>query len=152
FEAGKEFINNSKQKKRIANCEFRTTKPKVFIPAFPGTNSEYDSAKAFQKEGAETEIIVFKNLSEKDIEDTVIAYSKAIDNSQILFIPGGFSAADEPDGSGKFIATVLRNERIKESVHRLLERDGLVLGICNGFQGLIKSGLLPYGEIRPLKE
>lgn len=152
FEAGKEFINNSKQKKRISNCEFRTTKPKVFIPAFPGTNSEYDSAKAFQKEGAETEIIVFKNLSEKDIEDTVIAYSKAIDNSQILFIPGGFSAADEPDGSGKFIATVLRNERIKESVHRLLERDGLVLGICNGFQGLIKSGLLPYGEIRPLEE
>ncbi|MBA5628224.1 phosphoribosylformylglycinamidine synthase [Moheibacter lacus] len=126
--------------------------PKVFIPAFPGTNSEYDSAKAFQREGAETEIIVFKNLSEKDIEESVAAYAKAIENAQILFIPGGFSAADEPDGSGKFIATVLRNEKIKESVHKLLERDGLVLGICNGFQGLIKSGLLPYGEIRPLEE
>ncbi|MGB6083792.1 phosphoribosylformylglycinamidine synthase [Moheibacter sp.] len=130
----------------------QNAKPKVFIPAFPGTNSEYDSAKAFQKEGAETEIIVFKNLSEKDIEETVEAYSKAIDQAQIFFIPGGFSAADEPDGSGKFIATVLRNEKIRESVHRLLERDGLVLGICNGFQGLIKSGLLPYGEIRPLEE
>src|SRR5690606_22320053 len=116
------------------------------------TNSEYDSAKAFRKEGAETEIIVFKNLSEQAIEDTVSAYAKAIDNAQILFFPGGFSAADEPDGSGKFIAAVLRNERIKESVHRLLERDGLILGICNGFQGLIKSGLLPYGEIRDLEE
>ena len=91
-------------------------------------------------------------MSEKDIEESVTAYAKAIDSSQILFIPGGFSAADEPDGSGKFIATVLRNEKIKESVHKLLERDGLVLGICNGFQGLIKSGLLPYGEIRPLEE
>src|SRR5690606_2410871 len=130
----------------------QNAKPKAFIPAFPGTNSEYDSAKAFQKEGAETEIIVFKNLSEKNIEETVEAYSKAIDQAQIFFIPGGFSAADEPDGSGKFIATVLRNEKIRESVHRLLERDGLVLGICNGFQGLIKSGLLPYGEIRPLEE
>ncbi|SMC84149.1 phosphoribosylformylglycinamidine synthase [Moheibacter sediminis] len=152
LEAGKELINNSKSEKRISNLEFRNSKPKVFIPSFPGTNSEYDSAKAFRKEGAETEIIVFKNLSEKDIEETVVAYSKAIDNSQILFLPGGFSAADEPDGSGKFIATVLRNERIKESVHKLLERDGLVLGICNGFQGLIKSGLLPYGEIRELDE
>src|SRR5690606_30052631 len=128
------------------NLKQKTTQPRVFIPAFPGTNSEYDSAKAFRKEGAETEIIVFKNLSEQDIEDTVSAYSKAIDNAQILFFPGGFSAADEPDGSGKFIAAVLRNERIKESVHRLLERNGLILGICNGFQGLIKSGLLPYGE------
>jgi len=152
FEAGKEFKNSLKQEKRISNFEFRTSKPKVFIPAFPGTNSEYDSAKAFRKEGVETEIIVFKNLSEKDIEESVEAYVKAIDNAQILFFPGGFSAADEPDGSGKFIATVLRNERIKESVHKLLERDGLILGICNGFQGLIKSGLLPYGEIRELEE
>ncbi len=137
---------------KLETPNLKLVQPRVFIPAFPGTNSEYDSAKAFRKEGAETEIIVFKNLSEKDIEDTVEAYAKAIDNSQILFIPGGFSAADEPDGSGKFIATVLRNERIKESVHNLLERDGLVLGICNGFQGLIKSGLLPYGEIRELEE
>lgn len=139
-------------KPQTLNLKQKTAKPRVFIPAFPGTNSEYDSAKAFQKEGAETEIIVFKNLSEKDIEETVEAYSKAIDQAQIFFIPGGFSAADEPDGSGKFIATVLRNEKIRESVHRLLERDGLVLGICNGFQGLIKSGLLPYGEIRALEE
>lgn len=151
-ETSKEFKNSFKQEKQISNLAFQTSKPKVFIPSFPGTNSEYDSAKAFRKEGAETEIIVFKNLSEKDIEETVEAYSKAIDNAQILFIPGGFSAADEPDGSGKFIATVLRNERIKESVHKLLERDGLVLGICNGFQGLIKSGLLPYGKIRELNE
>ena len=145
-----EFKNNFKPE--TLNLKQKTANPKVFIPAFPGSNSEYDSAKAFQKEGAETEIIVFKNLSEKDIEASVNAYAKAIDNAQILFLPGGFSAADEPDGSGKFIATVLRNERIKESVHKLLERDGLVLGICNGFQGLIKSGLLPYGEIRELEE
>jgi phosphoribosylformylglycinamidine synthase len=143
---------NQKQNPQSAKRKSQGVKPRVFIPSFPGTNSEYDSAKAFRKEGAETEIIVFKNLSEKDIEETVQAYSKAIDSAQILFIPGGFSAADEPDGSGKFIATVLRNEKIKESVHKLLERDGLVLGICNGFQGLIKSGLLPYGEIRELEE
>lgn len=152
FEAGEKIKNNPKVEKRISKSEFRTSKPKVFIPAFPGTNSEYDSAKAFRREGAETEIIVFKNLSEKDIEESAEAYAKAIGNAQILFLPGGFSAADEPDGSGKFIATVLRNERIKESVHKLLERDGLVLGICNGFQGLIKSGLLPYGEICELKQ
>lgn len=130
----------------------KVAQPKVFIPAFPGTNSEYDSAKAFRREGAIVEVGVFKNLTDQDIEETVVAYAKAIDESQILFIPGGSSAGDEPDGSGKFIAAVLRNKRIKESVHRLLERDGLVLGICNGFQGLIKSGLLPYGEIRDLQE
>lgn len=130
----------------------KVAQPKVFIPAFPGTNSEYDSAKAFRKAGALTQIGVFRNLTEQAIEETVIAYAKAIDDAQILFIPGGFSAADEPDGSGKFIATVLRNERVKDSVHRLLERDGLILGVCNGFQGLIKSGLLPYGEIRDLEE
>lgn len=153
-QSSKLFVSLTPQKieKRISKLKFRTSTPKVFIPSFPGTNSEYDSAKAFRKEGAETEILVFKNLSEKDIEETVDTYAKAIDNSQILFFPGGFSAADEPDGSGKFIATVLRNEKIKESVYRLLERDGLILGICNGFQGLIKSGLLPYGEIRVLEE
>lgn len=124
--------------------------PKVFIPVFPGTNSEYDSEKAFRKEGAETNIGIFRNLTPKDIDETVIAFAKSIDEAQILFIPGGFSAADEPDGSGKFIATFFRNERIKDSVYRLLERDGLILGICNGFQGLIKSGLLPYGEIKEL--
>lgn len=129
-----------------------TSKPKVFIAAFPGTNSEYDSAKAFRREGAETEILVFRNLNEKDIEESVSAYAKAIDNTQIFFIPGGFSAADEPDGSGKFIASVLRNERIKESIYKLMQRNGLILGICNGFQGLIKSGLLPYSKIRVLEE
>ena len=137
---------------RIIQAQFKVAKPTVFIPAFPGTNSEYDSAKAFKKEGAVTKIGVFRNLSEKDIEETVKAYAKDIDNAQILFIPGGFSAADEPDGSGKFIATVLRNERIKDSVHCLLDRDGLILGVCNGFQGLIKSGLLPYGKIQELLE
>lgn len=130
----------------------RAAKPKVFIAAFPGTNSEYDSAKAFRKEGAETEILVFKNLSEKDVEESVNAYAKAIDNAHILFLPGGFSAADEPDGSGKFIASVLRNEKIKDSIYRLMDRNGLILGICNGFQGLIKSGLLPYSKIRVLEE
>ncbi|TXH54765.1 MAG: phosphoribosylformylglycinamidine synthase [Bacteroidia bacterium] len=144
--------SSEKPATRIIQTQFKIATPNVFIPAFPGTNSEYDSAKAFIKEGATASIGVFRNLTEKDIEETVIAYAKAIDNAQILFIPGGFSAADEPDGSGKFIATVLRNERIKDSVHRLLERDGLVLGVCNGFQGLIKSGLLPYGKIQELKE
>lgn len=127
-------------------------KPKVFIAAFPGTNSEYDSAKAFNREGAETEIRVFKNLSRKAIEESVDAYAKAIDQSQILFIPGGFSAADEPDGSGKFIASVLRNDKIRERIYKLIDRNGLILGICNGFQGLIKSGLLPYSQIRVLEE
>jgi len=148
----KEIQFNKQPIKPITRNSFKTAQPNVFIPAFPGTNSEYDSAKAFRKEGAKTEIIVFKNLSEKDIEESVEAYAKAINNAQILFIPGGFSAADEPDGSGKFIATVLRNEKVKESIHQLLERDGLVLGICNGFQGLIKSGLLPYCEIKTLEE
>lgn len=150
--AFKEVKNFPIQPSTIYIGKSKVANPKVFIPAFPGTNSEYDSAKAFRKEGAETEILVFKNLSEKDIEESVEAYAKAIDSAQIMFIPGGFSAADEPDGSGKFIATVLRSEKIKNAVHRLLERDGLVLGICNGFQGLIKSGLLPYGEIRELEE
>ncbi|MFA5620042.1 MAG: phosphoribosylformylglycinamidine synthase [Weeksellaceae bacterium] len=130
----------------------KTAKPKVFITAFPGTNSEFDSAKAFAREGATTEIGVFRNLTENDIEISVDYYAKAIDDAQILFLPGGFSAADEPDGSGKFIASVLRNEKIKESIYGLLERDGLILGICNGFQGLIKSGLLPYSQIRVLEE
>lgn len=136
----------------IIRNEFKTNQPKVFIPVFPGTNSEYDSAKAFRKEGAKVEVSVFLNLSKKNIEESVKAYAESIDKAQILFIPGGFSAADEPNASGKFIAAVLRNERIKESVHRLLERDGLILGICNGFQGLIKSGLLPYGKIQDLSE
>lgn len=128
-------------------------KPKVFIPVFPGTNCEYDSRRAFEMAGAKVTTTVFKNLDEENIRDSVDAFVKAINEAQILMFPGGFSAGDEPDGSGKFIATAFRNERIKEAVNRLLkERDGLCLGICNGFQALIKLGLVPFGEITPMKE
>jgi len=133
-------------------ADHKVEKPKVFIPIFPGTNSEYDSAKAFRREGAIVSSLPFRNLSQQDVEESVEAYVKEINQANILFIPGGFSAADEPDGSGKFIATVLRNEKIKKAIHDLLDRDGLVLGICNGFQALIKSGLLPYGKIQDLEE
>ncbi|MDX1680249.1 MAG: phosphoribosylformylglycinamidine synthase [Akkermansiaceae bacterium] len=123
--------------------------PKVIIPAFPGTNSEYDSAKVFREAGAETEIQVFRNLTTQHIEESIEGLAKAISQSQILMLPGGFSAGDEPDGSAKFIATVLRNPRIADAIMDLIKnRDGLVLGICNGFQALIKTGLVPYGEIR----
>ena len=125
------------------------TQPKVIIPAFPGTNSEYDSAKAFREAGAEAEILVFRNLTTEHIEDSITKLAAAIQGSQILMLPGGFSAGDEPDGSAKFIATVLRNPRIADAVMDLIKnRDGLVLGICNGFQALIKTGLVAYGEIR----
>ena len=133
--------SNSIQKLHIA-------KPKVFIPVFPGTNCEYDLVKAFIDAGGEPETIVFKNLKENDIEESILAMEKAINESQIIMLPGGFSAGDEPDGSGKFIATVFRNPRLKEAIHKHLnEQDGLILGICNGFQALIKLGLVPYGEI-----
>ena len=128
----------------------RIAKPKVFIPVFPGTNCEYDSAKAFMNAGAEVNTIVFKNQNAQDIRDSVDAFTKAIADSQIIMFPGGFSAGDEPDGSGKFIATAFRNQKIADEVMKLLnERDGLALGICNGFQALIKLGLVPYGEIIP---
>ncbi|NCC86657.1 MAG: phosphoribosylformylglycinamidine synthase [Clostridia bacterium] len=131
----------------------KSAKPKVIIPAFPGTNCEVDTARAFEIAGAEAEIIVVKNLSASDIEETIERLVKSIKNSQILMIPGGFSGGDEPDGSGKFIATTLKNARVMEAVTELLEnRDGLVLGICNGFQALIKTGLLPYGKICETKE
>lgn len=134
----------------IVVCKHKVAKPKVFIPVFPGTNCEYDSAKAFEKAGAEVETLIFRNLEGNAIRESVDAFAAAIDKAQILMFPGGFSAGDEPDGSGKFIATAFRNEKIKEAVNRLLgERDGLVLGICNGFQALVKLGLLPYGEIVP---
>lgn len=124
------------------------TPPKVLIPAFPGTNSEYDSAKAFQEAGADSHILVFRNLNPAMLEDSLRALAAQIRQSQILFLPGGFSAGDEPDGSAKFIATVLRNPQIAEAVMDLLDkRDGLILGICNGFQALIKTGLLPEGKI-----
>lgn len=127
-------------------------KPRVFIPAFPGTNCELDTARAFQKAGADCEILVFRNGSPSAIQETIQAYAKALSQAQILAIPGGFSASDEPDGSAKFIATVFRNPRMKEAVQHLLDQqDGLILGICNGFQALIKLGLLPEGKITDLK-
>lgn len=123
--------------------------PRVFIPAFPGTNCEYDSARAFERAGANASIRVFKNLTYKDIEDSIDTIVNEIKSSQIIMLPGGFSAGDEPDGSGKFIATVFRNPRVQEAINEFLtQKDGLMLGICNGFQGLIKLGLVPYGEIR----
>lgn len=127
----------------------RHPEPKVLIPAFPGTNSEYDSAKAFQEAGGESEILVFRNQSAAQVDESLRALAQKIRESQILMFPGGFSAGDEPDGSAKFIATVIRNPRIADAImHLIKERDGLVLGICNGFQALIKTGLVPYGEIR----
>ena len=134
-------------------CTHKTPKPKVFIPVFPGTNCEYDLTRAFERAGAEVETKVFRNLSPKDIIDSVEAFRKCILGAQILMMPGGFSAGDEPDGSAKFFAAAFRNEAIKEAVMDLINnRDGLVLGICNGFQALIKLGLLPYGEIKPAQE
>ncbi|SKA81504.1 phosphoribosylformylglycinamidine synthase [Caloramator quimbayensis] len=128
-------------------------KPEVFIPVFPGTNCEYDSAAAFERAGAKVNISVFRNLTSRDIENSVDEMVKNIKNSQIIMIPGGFSAGDEPDGSGKFIATVFRNPKIKYEVMNFIKnRYGLILGICNGFQALIKLGLLPYGEIRDMED
>ncbi|HCC20004.1 MAG TPA: phosphoribosylformylglycinamidine synthase [Verrucomicrobiales bacterium] len=125
--------------------------PKVVIPTFPGTNCEYDTARAFREAGAETETLVFRNLSPEHIEESLKKLANQISESQILMLPGGFSAGDEPDGSGKFIATVLRNPRISDAVMDLIKnRDGLILGICNGFQALVKTGLVPYGEVREL--
>ena len=139
--------------KDIYICKHKVARPKVFIPVFPGTNCEYDTMKAFEEAGADTESIVFKNMTEQDITDSVDAFEKAIRQSQILMFSGGFSAGDEPDGSAKFITSVFRNEKIKEAVHELLnERDGLALGICNGFQALVKLGLVPYGEIKTQTE
>ena len=124
-------------------------KPQVFIPVFPGTNCEYDTARAFERAGAKANILVIKNRSSKDIEDSAREIVKALSQSQIIAFPGGFSGGDEPDGSGKFIATTFKNPRIAEAVMELLyRRDGLALGICNGFQALIKLGLVPYGDIR----
>ena len=129
-------------------CKHKVAKPRVFIPVFPGTNCEYDSTKAFERAGAEVDVKVFKNLTAEDIRDSVNIFAKAIDQAQIIMFPGGFSASDEPDGSAKFFATAFQNAKMKEAVTRLLEeRDGLALGICNGFQALIKLGLVPYGKI-----
>ena len=129
-------------------CKNKVAKPTVFIPVFPGTNCEYDSAKAFERAGADVITKVFRNLTAEDIRESVSEFEKAIEQAQIMMFPGGFSAGDEPDGSAKFFATAFRNAKLKEAVRRLLdERDGLALGICNGFQALIKLGLVPHGEI-----
>ncbi|SPF36866.1 Phosphoribosylformylglycinamidine synthase [Candidatus Desulfosporosinus infrequens] len=129
----------------------QVAKPRIFIPVFPGTNCEYDSAKAFEKAGGIVETLVIRNLTVADVEQSIQAMVKKINSSQIVMLPGGFSAGDEPDGSGKFIATMFRNPRLNEAVLELIkQRDGLMLGICNGFQALIKLGLVPYGEILDL--
>ena len=138
---------SSNQKSKIVN-QPSSIKPRVLIPSFPGTNSEYDSASAFQRAGAEAHIEVFRNLSARHIEESIHALAEQIKSSQILFVPGGFSAGDEPDGSAKFIATILRNPRVADAISDLLEnRDGLILGICNGFQALIKTGLATHGKV-----
>ncbi|HHD2740988.1 TPA: phosphoribosylformylglycinamidine synthase [Clostridium perfringens] len=131
----------------------RVEKPRVVIPVFPGTNCEYDCRRAFEKEGAEVSEVIIRNLNKEALIDSINMLKKEIDQSQIIMLPGGFSAGDEPDGSAKFIATIFRNPKIKDSVMKLLnERDGLILGICNGFQALIKLGLLPYGKIIDIEE
>ncbi len=141
------------ESKSVYVCKNKIAKPTVFIPVFPGTNCEYDSARAFEKAGANTIVKVFKNMSAADIRDSVDEFSAAIKQSQMIMFPGGFSAGDEPEGSAKFFATAFRNEKMKEAVMDLLNnRDGLALGICNGFQALIKLGLVPYGEIHTQKE
>ena len=129
-------------------CDHKIGRPTVFIPVFPGTNCEYDSAKAFERAGAAVITKVFRNVSPEDIRQSVDEYRKAMAKAQIVMFPGGFSAGDEPEGSAKFFATVFRNEVMKEEIEKLLnERDGLMLGICNGFQALIKLGLVPEGMI-----
>ncbi|MGN0581641.1 MAG: phosphoribosylformylglycinamidine synthase subunit PurQ [Oscillospiraceae bacterium] len=141
------------ERKTVLRPAVKTAKPRVLIPVFPGTNCEYDTARAFEKAGALPETIVIRNLSASAIEESVNEIEKAIRNSQIIMIPGGFSGGDEPEGSGKFITAFFRNEKIKDAVHELLKnRDGLMLGICNGFQALIKLGLVPYGEITDMTD
>ena len=136
--------------KEIYVCKNKVAKPRVFIPVFPGTNCEYDSTKAFERAGAEVSVKVVKNMTAEDIRESVDLFTKEIEQAQIIMFPGGFSAGDEPDGSAKFFATAFRNAKLKEAVMDLLnKRDGLALGICNGFQTLIKLGLVPYGEIIP---
>ena len=128
------------------------TKPIAFLPVFTGTNCDYDTTKAFVSAGAEVTTSVFRNLTEADIFESINEMSRKISECQILALSGGFSSGDEPDGSGKFIANVLNNSKIAEQIHALLDRGGLIIGICNGFQALIKSGLLPYGRLGMVTE
>ena len=140
-------------KGNVVTAQAKIAKPRVLIPVFPGTNCEYDSARAFERAGGIAETVIVRNLTPAAVEESVEAIVQGIRRAQIIMLPGGFSGGDEPDGSGKFIAAMFRNPRIQEQVMELLKkRDGLMLGICNGFQALIKLGLVPYGEIRDLDE
>ena len=135
------------------SAKFKIARPRIFIPVFPGTNCEFDSAKVWRAAGGLPEIFVVKNLTPQAVEESIAVMAKKIRAAQIIMLPGGFSGGDEPDGSGKFIAATFRNPRLAEEIMKLLKvRDGLILGICNGFQALMKLGLLPYGEIRALEE
>ncbi len=146
-----EIVRPSDGKRKAAAAKY--AKPRVFVPVFPGTNCEYDTIKAFEKAGAVCDPFVFRNKTPQDVADSVAEMQKRIRTAQIVMFSGGFSAGDEPDGSGKFIVSVLRNPYITEAITELMEeRDGLMLGICNGFQALIKTGLLPYGKITDLQE
>ncbi|MGM8249011.1 phosphoribosylformylglycinamidine synthase [Clostridium perfringens] len=152
---GASILNNGQMhiEEKLKSKITRVEKPRVVIPVFPGTNCEYDCRRAFEKEGAEVSEVIIRNLNKEALIDSINMLKKEIDKSQIIMLPGGFSAGDEPDGSAKFIATIFRNPKIKDSVMKLLnERDGLILGICNGFQALIKLGLLPYGKIIDIEE
>lgn len=152
---GASILNNGQMhiEEKLKSKITRVEKPRVVIPVFPGTNCEYDCRRAFEKEGAEVHEVIIRNLNKEALIDSINMLKKEIDQSQIIMLPGGFSAGDEPDGSAKFIATIFRNTKIKDSVMKLLnERDGLILGICNGFQALIKLGLLPYGKIIDIEE
>ncbi|MBQ3425805.1 MAG: phosphoribosylformylglycinamidine synthase [Clostridia bacterium] len=141
----------SYEKRSITVAGEKFAKPRVFIPVFPGTNCEYDTARVFERAGGAAEVFVIRNLTGADVEESLAEMKRRIDNSQIVMLPGGFSGGDEPEGSGKFIATAFRNPQVKEAVMNMLNnRDGLMLGICNGFQALVKLGLVPYGEIRDL--
>ncbi|MGZ5264136.1 MAG: phosphoribosylformylglycinamidine synthase, partial [Kaistella sp.] len=143
---------NSTTAKNITITKHNIAKPRVFVPVFPGTNCEYETQNAFRKEGAEVSSLPLINLNHELLNESLDAWIAEIKQSQILVFSGGFSAGDEPDGSAKFIVNVLKNEKMKDAVHELLARDGMILGICNGFQALVKSGLLPFGEIRDLDE
>jgi phosphoribosylformylglycinamidine synthase len=153
FNAGAFNTNSLSTPDTLGTPAIKAAKPRALLTVFPGTNCEYDTAAAFEREGAATEILVFRNLCRSDIEESLEAMAKAISRANIVAIPGGFSAGDEPEGSGKFIAAAYRAPRVRDAIHNLLQRrDGLMIGICNGFQALIKLGLVPYGEIKELSE
>ena len=145
---GTKYENFSYEGKAVSAPAVKVARPKVLIPVFPGTNCEFDSAKVMRDAGAEAKIFVINNLTSDGISKSVEKFAEELKSSQMIFVPGGFSGGDEPDGSGKFIMAFFKNAEIKEGVHKLLgERDGLMCGICNGFQALIKLGLVPYGKI-----